>query len=220
MQSFLHDAKHLGSYFASHGQKITYKKHQCLIRPEDDNPWVYYLASGFVDVAFSFNTGERRLIGFFIPGSTFAQSGSFFKDEGGGLEYTAITDTIVYRLARTDFFELMRKETNLNEDYLMTLLKNQLFLIDRVVYQGESGIRRKVLRWLLFMSKYYCEKSDKYDCKIAVPLTQEMIADFMHTSRESVSKTIHALTVKDFIHVEKKHIIIHSIDALRSELET
>lgn len=196
---------------------MLYKKGYCLVRPEDENPWIYFLQSGLVKVSFAFNTGEERLVGYFIPGQTFAQSGSFYADEGGGLEYVAAEDTIVYRISKEAFFSQLKTDPNFNADYIQILLKNQIFLIDRIVYQGESTVDRKMLRWLIFMSKYYCDHTEK-GCRISVPLTHDDIANFLHITRESAGKALNKLAKRKLVTLDKKHIVIPAINKLVTPL--
>lgn len=218
MKSFFHFAKTHQKIFQTQGKKVTYKKGYCLVRPEDESPWIYFLDSGVVKVSFAFSTGEERLVGYFVPGQTFAQSGSFYSDEGGGLEYVAVEETVVYRVSRQDFFRLLRTNPDFNADYLQNLLKNQIFLIDRIVYQGESTLDRKMLKWLLFMAKYYCDHTES-GCRIYVPLTHDEIANFLHVTRESAGKTLNKLAKTNLITLDRKHIIIPDMSKITVTLQ-
>lgn len=210
------------AFFTKYGQKVTYKKGQYYVMPSDDSPWVFFLINGLVKISFTFSDGNDRLIGFFLPGMTFAQSGSFFQDEGGGgLEYCSVGTSTAYRISRQVFLDQLKKDPAFSQDYVQALLRNQIYLVDRIVYQGEKGIYPRTLRWLLFMAKFYGHTTDpkKDTCTIAVPLTQETAANFMHVTRESASFAFRKLTAKKLISVKKKLITIHSISALKGELE-
>lgn len=218
VNSFFHYAYEHESFFKQNGNRILYKKGQALVRPEDDNPWIYYLASGLVEVSFAFSTGDERLIGYFVPGHTFAQSGSFYQDEGGGLEFLATVPVETYRIPRDVFFSMLRKDAGFSYDYIQTLLKNQLFLIDRIVYQGEVTVYRKTLRWLLLMAKYYCDETNDNQYRIAVPLTHDTVGRFLHVTRESASKTLKRLAQDGLVSVEKKRITILDKAAIEAKL--
>lgn len=208
------------TFFMTHGQKVSYKKGQYYVVPSDDSPWVYFLTDGLVKISFAFRDGTDRLIGYFMPGMTFAQSGSFFNDEGGGLEYCSVASSTAYRLPREVFLKQLAKDAAFNEDYVQGLLRNQIYLVDRIVYQGEKGIYARTIRWILFMAKFYGRPNSKKDsCTISIPLTQETAANFMHITRESASTTFGKLTNKGLITVNKKLITIPSIQALNKELE-
>lgn len=217
-KSFFHYAQYHRDYFLKNCQKVVYKKGQVVVWPEDDNPWIYFLASGLVQVSFTINTGDERLVGYFVPGQTFAQSGSFYQDQGGGLEYIAAEKSEMYRMPRKEFLARINNNILFARDYNQILLKNQIFLIDRIVYQGESSIYRRTLRWLLFMAKYYCADAPGFDCRIIVPLTHADIANFLHVTRESAGKHINGLIKHDLIKKEQKYILIPSLAAIEDRL--
>lgn len=219
MAGFFHFAKSHEQFFTDHGQRLVYKKQQCLVRPEDADPWVYYLDEGLVKASFSFVSGDERLIGFFVPGSTFAQSGSFYQDEGGGLEYLSVTPVVAYRVARQVFLDRLQSDVSFSADYTQMLLKNQLFLIDRLTYQGEGSLQRKMMRWLLMMAKYYGHTDEDGGCFIDLPLTQEVIAAFLHVTRESISKAMAPFVRHKIIQIERKRIRILNVDILKELLE-
>lgn len=219
---FLYSKVH-GAYFKKHGQKLTYKKGHYLATPQDKNPWVYFLDDGIVRICFSFEAGQERLLGYFIPGMTFAQSGSFFDQEEGGLEYVANTDISVYRISRDDFFEQLRINPEFNQDYVSSLLRNQLYLVDRIVYLGEKRVYARCIRWLQLISKFYGESQTKGGSKgsvITVPMTQDTIADFLHVTRESVSTCLTKLRKKGLISIKHKVITIPDLAKLKAELES
>ena len=98
------------------------------------------------------------------------------------------------------------------------VLRNQIFLIDRVVYQGENGIHRKLLRWLLFMAKYYGSINNG-SAEIIFFLSQEEIANFLHVTRVSVNNTLSFYTKKGVITTKDRKIYIPSLDRIKELLE-
>ena len=214
MSSFFKTYPSLETYFAKHGEDIAYEKGQHLVWRNDESLWVYLLRSGFVRASFSFPDGTRRIIGFFVPGSVFAQSGSFFADKDGMLSYSAETPVTVLRVKRSHFLQSLDTGTDMAKDYLDLTLRNQIFLVDRLMYQGEAGIRKKFARWLLFMCKYYCLDASNPGT-IRIPLTQTTIADFLHITRESANAVIKEFVDKEYIRVESKVITIIDRDALK-----
>src|SRR5690606_8893801 len=115
-------------FFARFGQKMMHKKGQVLVRPEDHNPYLFFLQKGMVSVVFTRQDGQERLIGYFVPGMTFAQSGMFFEDEGGGIEYIAKTTITTYRIHKDDFFDAVKNDSSFNDEYMQLLMRNQIYL--------------------------------------------------------------------------------------------
>lgn len=216
--SFFDYSQTHADFFVQHGQKVDYKKNRYLVTALDENPWVYFLTSGTVQASFVLIDGDTRLLGYFIPGMTFAKSGSFFSDSGGDIEYRAIENTVVYRIKRQLFLRQLKQDVDFAEAYRSMILKNQILLIDRIVYQGEKTIERKFLRWLLFMAKYY-GTSRGASCYITIPTRQEDIANFLHTTRVSISKALQDLIAQQLISVQKRHITIHNLQDVRKLLD-
>lgn len=213
MAVFFKRLTHQEAYFKDKGQRVTYQKGQTFVRPEDENPWVYFLDSGLIEIAYGFSNGNNRLLGYFFPGVVFAQNGSFFTNNGSGLEYTAADKSMLYRLPREQFFQMLRDDPKCNQEYVDLLLRNQFVLIERVAYMGERNIERMVIRLLIGLGRYYGHEVDG-SYVVDIPITQETVARFTHSTRESVSKTLRPLIRNKTISLEKKRLTIKDISAL------
>jgi CRP-like cAMP-binding protein len=119
----------------------------------------------------------------------------------------------VYRVRSDEFWNQLETDSEFTLDYLRCVLRYNLILVDRIAYQNEKGIRAKVSKWLLFMSKYYGE-NDGNTSTIYIPLTQETISEFLHCSRESVSITLAEMTREGIVSTRKKLITIHDLSRL------
>ena len=206
-------------FFKQKGQLINIPKNQYIVTIYDESPWVYFLLDGLIKVSFTLVNGEHRIIGYFIPGMSFAKSGSFFVDSGGNLEYSSVKKSAVYRVPRADFLSYLQKNQKFNQEYTSWLLKSQILLIERIVYQGEPTIERKVIKWLLFMAKYYGYKQ-QHVITIDIPLTQELIAEFVHATRESVGVVMRKLEQAKLITSKNKLITINDFNKLVAQLDT
>lgn len=213
---FLHSHQ---SFFRSEGEKVVYTKGQHIVQKEESSEWVYFLDKGLVKVAFSYTNGLERLLGYFLPGMTFAQLGSFFNEPSSGLEYEALGSAHVYRVPREEFFKELSQNEQFNKDYLNATLMNQMFLIERIAYQGEKGIKTKCIKWLLFMGKYYCDNGSN-SCHIMVPITHDIIANFLHATRESIHKAINELQREGYITLKNKQLVITNKERLRAHAES
>lgn len=207
MSFFNYATKH-EEFFTKYGQRVTYKKGQYIVSPLDDSPWVFFLCSGVAQASFVFNDGSERLIGYFLPGMTFAKSGSFFANGDGFLEYIAKDTCTLYRVNREIFLRALRDNSGVNAEYMEMILKNQMLLIERIVYQGESGIELKFLRWVAFMVKYYGNQHEK-TCQIIVSTSQQEIANFLHVTRVSVGKVVKKYTQQGIISFHSKRLIVN-----------
>jgi len=214
---FDHQATH-EAYFRAHGTKIVYKKGQYIVTPHDDSPWVHFLAEGYVNASFGSYDGTERLLGFFLPGMSFAKIGSFFQRDDGNLQYCAVSPVTVYRIRQEDFLGQLTKDSAFNAEYTNWLLKVQILLIERIVFLAQPTMRQRVLHWLVFMKKYYGEASTDTTCRIAIPLTQDIIGSFLHTTRESVGIILRDLQRDKIISIDNKYITIKQTHLLEEML--
>lgn len=216
--SFFGYSKSQEDYFAKNGQRIVYGNKRYIVTSTDNDQWVYFLKEGLVRVSYTLLDGKERLIGYFVPGVTFAKSGSFFDSPDGTLEYTTRDKSVLYRLPQDKFTSELKKNEKLSSDYMNMVLRNQIYLIDRVVYQGENGIHRKLLRWLLFMAKYYGDVNND-SAQIVFSLSQEEIANFLHVTRVSVNNILGFYTSNGVIDIKGRKINITSIERIKKLLE-
>ncbi len=190
-----------------------YGKKQTFVRADDPQPWVYFLAEGGVEASYVLDYGESKILGYFTPNAVFSQNRLFY-DSDGDLTYTTIEPSTIYRVHKDEFLSELDTNTAFLKEYLRNTLIFRLFTTDMVIYQGESTARRRAIRWLLLMAKYYGIEEAK-GTKIQVPLTHTVIANFLHISRESVSKTLREFIRSGHISINKKHIVVHSTENLK-----
>lgn len=201
--------------FFEHGELVEYKKGQHIVWHKDKSEWVFFSQEGLVRVSFILPDDTSRIIGYFTPGMVFAQSGSFWGKNDGMLSYIAEIPTKAYRMKRKTFLKCLQENPAGMQEYLNMTLRNQIFLIDRVVYQGEKGLLAKCVRWLLFMAKYY-GKTKRNKCDLIVPLTQETVANFLGTTRESINVTLRGLESDGYIKLATKKITIKDLKGLQA----
>lgn len=206
------------TYFRAHGTKITYKKGQYIVTPHDDSPWVHFLSEGYVNASFGSYAGTEYLIGFFLPGMSFAKIGAFFQRNDGNLQYCAATPVTLYRVRQDEFLAHLTDNPTFNAEYQNWLLKVQILLIERIVLLAQPTIRQRVLHWLVFMKKYYGETASDTKCRIAVPVTQDIAGSFLHATRESAGAVLRDLRRDGVISIEKKYITIEQTHLLEKML--
>ena len=200
------------------GKPLKYQKGQVFAHPRDSHPWVYYIETGVVKASFDLDDGVERLIGFFVSDMMFAQSSVFYNADSGRVKFTACVPTTVYRMERQEYLRLVEENPVFRREYMQCILHNQSFLVDRIVYQAEPNVEKKLLRWVLFMLKYY-GPLDGGPATILLPVTQDTIAQFLHVSREAVNKALMKYVRLHILSVEKKLITVTHMKALSDLLD-
>lgn len=213
MSEFFSYSKKFEDFFKENGSLVKYDKGTHLVWNNDNSEWVFFLVDGFVEASFNLKDETHRIIGYFPPGAVFAQSGSFSNNREGLISYTAKTSAKVYRLKNKKFLSSLKESVDLMSEYIPIMLKSHIFLVERVVYTAEKDLYHKCIRWLLFMKKFYGKKVGK-NYEIQIPLTQETIANFLSTTRESINLTLNQIEKENIIELKTKKVIIKDIKKL------
>ncbi|MBY0328796.1 cyclic nucleotide-binding domain-containing protein, partial [Patescibacteria group bacterium] len=108
MTSFFPYSQQFEDFFIENGEKVEYTKNQHLVWKKDESQWVFFLTKGLVRASFSFPDEMSRIIGYFVPGAIFAQSGSFIAQHDGALSYIAESSTTAIRIHRHDFISAIK----------------------------------------------------------------------------------------------------------------
>lgn len=218
MSDFHSYAKTHLQFFQQHGQKVTYKKGQLLVRRDEPSPWMFFLESGLVKMAFASQDGTERIYGFGVPGMSFTQSGSFYTLPHMDLEFEAHIDSIVWRLPREQFIKELETNIPMLREWHERILQNHNMLTERILYTGEKDPRNRIIAWLLGMARYYSFKQKDGRIILEIPMTQDIMASFVHLSRERTNIILSELRKRNLITIKKQYITFPDIDLLRKEL--
>ena len=206
------------SYLKKHGQQATYKKRQLLVRREENSPWVFFIAEGYVKMMFTNNTGNERVLGFGIPGMTIAQSGSFYSLPHVELEYEAHTDCVVWRIPRDEFMNAIRQNYQMFYEWHERILQNHNLLIERILYVGEKQPYRRIIGWLLGVARYYSTQQPDGSYLVEIPMSQDIIASWTQLSRETTSRILSDLKKRELIRSSNRFISISDIKKLQEHI--
>lgn len=219
MQRFLDTHQHtIRDFFVKNGQELHYDKNQIIVRADDPQPWTYFLANGIVNVSSLLEDGVKRPLGYVTYGGTFAQTKSFYGDTSGQLNFAATTGCTIFRVHRDVFLQQLNTDFAFAKEYVQIINWYRIIMTDNILYLGEHKLTSRCIRWLLYMAKYYSEPEGD-GCRVVIPLTQDVIADYLHSSRESVSKALRDLIRAGHISIEKKYISIRDVSALAALLK-
>lgn len=218
MTDFHHYARLHEALFEEKGKKSSYKKGQLLMHRDEESPWIFFVHSGYVKLAFTNDGADERVLGFAVPGMPLAQGGSFHSLPHLNLEYEAHTDCVVSRMAMKEFMQELSSDTDLFMEWHNRILQNHTMFIERILYSGERDPKVRVMGWLLGMDRYYSNTRSDGKRAVEIPMTQDIIAGFTHLSRESVNKILQELKQQGLIEINNKIIIMPDPNKIRGFL--
>lgn len=206
-------------YFKKIGLKITYKKGQLFVRPEDLPQGIYYLELGQAFVSAIRGNGSEQIIGIFEPGAIFGKVGSVIRQHPSLTSITALTDCTVFRLNCDQFQTLLKTQPAVLKAYMNQVAINNAFLISQSLVLGERDVYLKVIEEILLLATYFGDQHGQ-SCQWRIVLTQEQLANMLSISREYLNKTLKKLRDKNLLQVLPKGIIqLPDLTALAKELE-
>lgn len=213
------DKQHLPPPFTDFfdaGTRLNYGKGQIVIRPEDEPSGVFYIKEGYVK-AYSINKyGSVNLHLIRKAGEVFPFIW-IFTGEHKDVYYEAMTDTVLQRVARTNYLKFIESDSK-----IMRLALDQAVELYRVhserLYnlQFQTAQERVVYR-LITLSNRFGEPCPK-GIKIGLPIKHSDIAASLKMSRETATRILSKLEKRGFIAHEKPYMIIPDVEKLRKLL--
>ena len=205
------------AYFEQHGKRLEYDKHQRFIRTDDPRHYMYFIDSGYVKISWTLDNGDERIITVLPAGISLRQQHSIYDLDGVISDATTFTPSVIWRAPEELFFAQMKTCLDFTTELTLQGFRAKDYLIDQLVCLGEPTIYRRALRWLLLMAHWYGQSSSA-GVRITPPLTQEIIGNWLHASRASISPIIKTLTEKGLIVIKNKQLTVVCLDRVKEEL--
>lgn len=205
-------------FFEADGEKLVCPKGRIASWSDDKQSWAYFLSSGNIRTFSSYADGSDKILGYLRPGSTFSQASTAFNHGGRGeMEFFALQECIIYRVKVEDFWMRLQTDRAFSNDFLMMQLRDEMMMVDHIIFLGEHDLERRFTRWLLMMAKFYSETKDG-GLFINMPQTHSEIAAWLGLSRETVGKLVRSFTDQGFILLKQKRLSINNISKLEEQL--
>ncbi|MBI2019601.1 Crp/Fnr family transcriptional regulator [Candidatus Daviesbacteria bacterium] len=199
--------------FFSKNKKISYKKGETIIRPDEPVYNIYYLSKGYTRLySISKNAQELTFI-IYKPEDFFPLIPAVNKTTAS--YYTeAMTPVEVYPVSKDEFMKFITQ----NSDVLLEITKRTLTrfsgVLTRMEYAMFGNAGSKVASIILICVDRFGVKHP-LGIFIPVPLTHQDIANLLGIARETVSIEMKKLENLDLIDYQGKNMIVKSVDKLK-----
>lgn len=201
--------------FFSGLKKVSFKKGETILRPDDESYSVYYLIEGFTRLySISKNAQELTLI-IYKPGDFFPLIPSITNTP---IAYyvEAITPVELYKAPQREFLKLLKKNNDLMFEISSHILSRLGGVLTRMEYAMFGNARSKVASIILICAERF-GKRDKKDILIQVPLTHQDIAQLIGIARETVSIEMKKLQKMGIIDYPGKYLKVKNNQKLQEE---
>jgi len=201
------------SALAGQAVEKTYSKGEVLFSEGDECKGLFVVARGAVKILKSSASGREQALEIQLPGTTVAELPLF---DGGRYPASAqcVEDSELLFIARRDFEALVGEHPELALAVIRSLafrLRKMVMLVEELSLKEVS---QRIARRLIVLADARGRKTPG-GLEVNLPFSQQEFAAQMGTVRELVSRTLGRFQSEELITVEGRHIIIHSVAALK-----
>jgi CRP-like cAMP-binding protein len=207
--------KQLIDFFKT-GTQLQYKKGESIIRAGDEPRGIYYITSGFVKAYAITKYGEENNLIVRQHDDIFPLIWAFtglHRD----ITYEALSDTTLWRAARSDFLQFLKKNEHAVPVILDMSIEAYRLHSERVMTLEYRTVRERLASFLLTHVERFGSTGEKGP-SLSAPIRRHDIAASINASRESISRELSALAKKGYIDLTTPYIEIINPDGLKELL--
>lgn len=207
--------KQLISFFHT-GTKLEYKKGESIVRSGDEPRGIYYVTKGFVKAYAITKYGEENVLIVRQQDDIFPLIWAFtglHRD----ITYEAMSDTSLWRIARSDFLEFLKKQEHVVPVLLDMAIEAYRLHSERVNTLEYRTVRERLASFLLTHVERFGGKGRR-GVALSAPIRRHDIAASINASRESTSRELSALSRLGLIDLTTPFIEIIDTEKLRELL--
>lgn len=175
---------------------------------------VIYLRSGLIKETMRGIDGKEQIFRI-IKDKTYLGMSSLFGDTVNHFSYKAISDLSVCHIEISTFKKLMLDNAEFTYKIMSSMCKENLHNYDKLLKQGQKKIFGRLADALLYFAEDIFESE-----KFSLPLTQQEIANFIGTSRESTARGLSNFRNNKIISLNNSVVEILDLNLLKQVSRT
>lgn len=188
------------------GSELHYKKGESIIHSGDEPHGIYYIASGYVKAYSITKYGEENLLIIRRQDDFFPLIWAF-TNLHRDVTYEAMSDTTLWRVAKSSFLEFLHKNEHVVAAVLDLAVEAYRLHSERVNNLEYRTVRERVASFLLTLAERFGEKHGS-ETVILAPVRRQDIAASINASRETASRELSYLAGKGMVRLDEKEIVI------------
>lgn len=193
-----------------------YEKGEFIIRAGDPPDGVYYIADGLVKIYSINDLGEEYLHIIYRPGEAFPLLWAL-KRVRRNVFYEALTPLELLFMPMHKFKRHLSATPGFSEYVLSQVSEQFSIYVDRIENLEYRHANERLAYRILFLAS---RMGVKQKGSIALPsaLTQQLIADSINMTRETVSREIEKLQAKGILRYSRHQLVIMDIKGLMNQI--
>ena len=174
---------------------------QTLFHEDDAAEEVFTLTQGMLKLYKLLSDGRRQIVGFLVPGDFFGLSfGRYY-----GFTAEAVTPTIVCRLRRAQFVELLGECPALEREVLSRATGELAAAQDQMLLLGRKNARERLASFLMALAH---RRAPAAGTAMELPMSRADIADYLGLTIETVSRTFTQFRKERLVDLPATHLVV------------
>jgi CRP/FNR family transcriptional regulator, cyclic AMP receptor protein len=198
------------------GTKMSYRKGEFVIRPDQTPPGVFFIESGLVKAYDITKYGEENLLIIRKEGEVLALTWAI-TDEDRHIIYQALAPTTVWQISKTQFRDFIQEHPEAALPLVDLITGMYRLHSQRILNLEYRSVRERLISFLLNMSERFGTPTAD-GLLIDVPLKHQDIASSINATRETTSRAITKLEELHLLTNKQTRFTLHDVEKLKHYL--
>jgi CRP/FNR family transcriptional regulator len=212
-----HSNNELRRYFEN-GEHLEFAKGEVILGANQKSPGLFWIVEGFVKVYSVNNRGEQYIHIIYGKEEVFPLTWLIDRTKRN-VYYEALTKCKVWVVPQPELLEKIKTDSQLSFDVLSHVVTQFKFYSDRIDNLEFKFASERLVYRLLFLAGRFGVRQ-KTGILLQVPITQQVLANSINLSRESVTRELDKLSKRGLIAYDGRQIILTDIDAMTKLLRS
>jgi CRP/FNR family transcriptional regulator len=178
---------------------------------------LFFLDAGLVKLVKPDTTGRELLLGFVRPGELFGEEAVL--GQARTMYAEAMEESVAYEIPRGVFRNFCERKPRTWSLLTRLLLRRQSLFERKLELLFLQGVEQRIVRSLVELIPI-CGVQEAAGGAWSIRLSQRELASLVGATRETTSTTLNALARRGLIDLGRRRLVIASLDAIRSAVET
>jgi CRP/FNR family cyclic AMP-dependent transcriptional regulator len=193
---------------------LTLKRFEILFHRGDVNEHLYYVCAGMMKVSSHLSLGREVIRKICHPGMLLGEESLYGEKQHSGIAQALDRHTHIVKIKSTILRQMMKSDAHVAVqlfDYVGDRLKKSEYRLESVIAEDA---RTRVINFLKENALLYGNKVGFNELLLKHNYTQQDIADFTGTSRQTVTTILNDLKRSNVIAMNRRRILIRDVEHL------
>jgi CRP/FNR family transcriptional regulator, cyclic AMP receptor protein len=187
---------------------LEHRKGQFIYHQHQRGANLYLIIEGRVKVSLLANDGDQAVVDIYKQDEFFGEA-ALLQNSHGGEQATAMDDTKLMRWSAAELQDIIERRPQLAMAFMQILVQRTMDFANRIESFCGDTVDRRLARALIRFSERMGTETGAGDGSFRMPpLTHELLAQYVGTSRENVSTYMNQFRRDGYIKFSRKEMIL------------